>query len=79
MIIANATNGLAFPHDHVCYFQSQFAHHMRLGYFRLDSMPIQPIIHLLNGGTITIVDATKHDKPLSDALKIWGTCMVWCL
>lgn len=68
LTLGNFRNGIVFPHDEVCYFQSCHGHHKDTGYFRLDSMPHIAIIHLLLGGTIKIIDATKHPKPLSDAL-----------
>jgi hypothetical protein len=75
--LGNIRNGLAYPHDDVCAFQSQHAHHMSLGYFRIDAMPYRAVIHLLRGGTVEIIDATAHDKPLSDALR-YGV-PTWCL
>ena len=77
MKLANISNGLYFEHDDVCNFQSQFGHHCHLGYFRIDSMPYRAIIHLLTGGSLEIIDATAHDKPLSDALK-YGL-PTWCI
>lgn len=77
MILANISNGLAFEHDDVCYFQSQYAHHLSLGYFRVDSMPYKAVIHLLKGGQLEIIDATHKDKPLSDAM-LYGVG-TWCL
>jgi hypothetical protein len=78
MRLANISNGLAFPHDDVCYFQSQYGHHCdRCGYFRLDSMPYRAVLHLLHGGTVTIVDGTRRHKPLTDALR-YGV-PTWCL
>lgn len=75
--LANISNGLAFPHDDVCNFQSQFGHHCSLGYFRIDSMPYSAVIHVLRGGQITVIDATGKDKPLSDALR-YGV-PTWCI
>ena len=77
LVLANIRNGLAYPHDDVCYFQSQFAHHKKLGYFRIDSMPYRAVIHLLCGGEITIVDATAKNKPLTDAQR--KGVPTWCL
>lgn len=77
MILANISNGLAFDHDEVCYFQSQHGHNCKMGYFRIDAMPYRAIIHLMKGGEITIVDATRHGKPLTDAQK-FGV-VTWCL
>ncbi len=77
MILANISNGLAFPYDDVCYFQSQHGHNAKMGYFRIDAMPYKAIIHLMRGGEITIIDATRRHKKLSDALK-FGVPM-WCL
>lgn len=75
--LANISNGLAFPHDDVCHFQSQFGHHAKYGYFRIDSMPYSAIIHLLQGNEIEIIDATAKDKPLTDAFR-YGI-PTWCL
>jgi len=76
--LANIRNGLAYPHDDVCAFQSQHAHHCKkCGYFRIDAMPYNAVIQLLKGNTIEIIDATHHNKPLSDALK-YGV-PTWCL
>jgi len=69
MILANISNGLVFPHDDVCYFQSTHGHKCKMGYFRIDAMPLRAIIHLLRGGNLTIVDATQHHKLLTDAQK----------
>lgn len=77
MILANMSNGLVFKHDDVCHFQSNFGHSARNGYFRIDSMPYSGVIHLLKGGTITIVDATTHNKKLTDGLK-YGV-PTWCI
>ncbi len=75
--LANITNGLFFDHDDVCCFQSQFAHHRSLGYFRIDSMPYRVVIHVLRGGVIEIVDATQKNKPRTDALRIGVP--TWCI
>ena len=77
LTLANISNGLAFPHDDVCYFQSQHGHNCKIGYFRIDAMPLKAIIHLLKGGTITIIDATRHGKLITDAQK-FGV-VSWCL
>jgi hypothetical protein len=69
MILANISNGLAFPHDDVSFFQSQHGHNCKMGYFRLDAMPYRAIIHLMKGEEIVIVDATRRHKPLTDAQK----------
>jgi len=74
--LANIRNGLAYPHDDVCCFQSCHAHHKAGGYFRIDAMPYGAVIRLLQGGTICIIDATQHDKELSDALKFGVP--TWC-
>lgn len=71
MRLANISNGLVYPHDGVCAFQSQHGHRYSTGYFRADAMPYDIVIHLLRGGQITIVDATRRHKPLTDALR-WG-------
>lgn len=73
--LANIRNGLPYPHDATCYFQSQYAHHMTLGYFNKDAMPWDAVIHLLKGGEICVIDATSHNR-LSDALK-YGV-PTWC-
>lgn len=69
------SNGLVYPHDITVYFQSQYGHHMKLGYFNRDAMPIDAIIHLLKGGEICIIDASQHYR-LTDALK-YGV-PTWC-
>lgn len=69
MILANISNGLAFPHDGTCYFQSNHGHNCKMGYFRIDAMPLDAIIHLMKGGEITVVDATRHGKLYTDAQK----------
>jgi len=69
------SNGLAYPHDMTCYFQSNYAHHMKLGYFNRDCMPIDAIIHLLKGGEICIIDASQHYR-LTDALRF--SVPTWC-
>jgi len=69
MTLANISNGLLFTHDGVCFFSSTHGHHMGLGYFRMDAMPWDAVIHLMRGGDITIIDATRKNKPLSDALR----------
>ncbi len=75
--LANITNGLYFPHDDVCCFQSQHAHHRSLGYFRIDAMPYRAVIHLLRGGVVEIIDATRKSKLLSDALR--HGVPTWCI
>lgn len=77
--LANASNGLAFPPwDDICMFQSQHAHHcLRCGYFRMDAMPWRATLHLLRGGSLCVVDATRRRKPLTDALR-YGL-PTWCL
>ncbi len=77
LTLANIRNGLAFPHDDVCYFQSQYGHKAKLGYFRIDSMPYRAVIHLLMGKELKIVDATRRHKLLTDALKFGVP--TWCL
>ena len=68
-IYANACNGFAFPHDDVCYFMSTHGHSRSFGYFRIDAMPHSGILRLLRGEPIRVVDATQHDKPLTDGLR----------
>ena len=76
--LANMMNGLAYPPwDDVCYFQSCYGHHASYGYFRIDAMPFKAVIQLLQGGKITIIDATRKQKALSDALKFGVP--TWCL
>ena len=77
LVLANIRNGLVYPHDDTCYFQSCYGHQMKTGYCRIDSMPHRAIIHLLKGGTIKIVDATSNVKKLTDAQK-FGVA-TWCL
>jgi len=67
--LANIRNGLAFPHDGVCMFQSCHGHHVADGYFRIDAMSYRVVIELLRGHPMTIVDGTARNKPLSDALR----------
>lgn len=73
--LANMSNGLVYTHDSVCYFQSNFGHQMKLGYFNRDAMPLDAIIHLLKGGELCITDASQHYR-LTDALK-YGV-PTWC-
>lgn len=75
--LANITNGLAYPHDDICYFQSQYGHSRAYGYFCLDSMPYRAVRHLLLGGKIEIIDATAKNKKLTDAQK-YGI-VTWCI
>ena len=78
MRIANATNGLAFPpYDAVSMFLSTHGHSRKFGYFRIDAMPYSAVIALLRGETITMVDATQHNKPLTDGFKYGLT--TWCM
>src|SRR3990167_8290817 len=67
--LANIRNGLAFPNDDVCMFQSCHGHHAADGYFRIDDMSYRVVIELLRGHPVTIVDGTARNKPLSDALR----------
>lgn len=76
LVLANIRNGLVYPHDDLCCFRSCDAHKGSNGYFGDDAMPYSAVIHLLLGGTVEIVDATQHDKDLSDALR-YGV-PVWC-
>jgi hypothetical protein len=48
-----------------------------MGYFRIDAMPYRAVIHLITGGNLTIVDATRRHKLLTDALKFG--IPTWCL
>jgi hypothetical protein len=75
--LANISNGLHFPHDDVCCFQSQHAHRRSLGYFRIDAMPYRAVIHLLRGGVVEIIDATHKSKLLSEALR--HGVPTWCI
>lgn len=67
--LANISNGLVFPHDDVCYFQSQHGHRYATGYFAHNAMPFSAIIQLLLGNNVKIIDATRRHKKLTDALK----------
>ena len=40
-------------------------------------MPHIAVLHLLRGRAITVIDATQHDKPLTDAQKFGVP--TWCL
>lgn len=76
--IANATNGLAFPpFDSVAMFLSTHGHNCRFGYFRIDAMPYLAVVELLRGNSILMVDATPHNKELTDAFKFGLT--TWCI
>jgi hypothetical protein len=76
--VANAMNGLAFPpYDEVSMFLSTHGHNCKFGYFRIDAMPYSAVIELLRGNSICMVDATQHNKPLTDAFKFGLT--TWCL
>lgn len=78
LTLANMSNGLAFPpYDYISYFQSNHGHNAKIGYFDSGSMPYSAIVHLLRGGEITIVDATRRRKPLTDAQKFG--IPTWCL
>ena|GEM_PF-1978972 len=76
LVLANISNGLPYPHDDVCFFQSQHGHSYAMAYFRADAMPWRAVIHLLEGGELEVVDATAGDKPLTDALR-YGV-RTWC-
>ena len=70
MILANMSNGLAFPpYDDICYFQSQYGHSAKNGYFNVDALPISAIVELLKGNALTLIDATRKNKALTDAFK----------
>jgi len=78
MRIANATNGLAFPpFGAVSIFLSTHGHNCKFGYFRIDAMPYIAVLELLQGKHIIMVDATPHDKDLTDAFRFGLT--TWCL
>lgn len=77
MRLANISNGLAYPHDDVCNFQSNHGHQFSIGYFRLDAMPYRAVIHLLRGGVVEIIDATHGGKALTDAQKFGVP--TWCI
>ena len=49
LVLANLSNGIMYPHDDVCYFASQMAHHKPFGYFHSHSMPLRAVITLLLG------------------------------
>ncbi len=70
-----ASNGLAYPHDDICFFQSQHGHHARCGYFADNAMPWSAVAHLLCGGTIEVIDASQHRR-MTDALR-FGVA-TWC-
>lgn len=67
--LANISNGLCFPHDDVCRFQSNHGHNWKIGYFDVDAMPWSAVIRLLRGESIRVIDATGKKKPLTDGLK----------
>ncbi len=70
MRLANISNGLAFPpYDDYCYFQSQYGHQAKYGYFNKDALSIKAIVELLKGNTLYLIDATRKNKALSDAFK----------
>ena len=73
--LANVRNGLAYPHDGLCYFQSNHGHHAADGYFRIDAMPLDAVRLLLLGGQVVIVDAGRADR-LTDALRFGVP--TWC-
>lgn len=73
--LANVRNGLAYPHDDLCYFHSQHGHHASFGYFRIDAMPLSAVVHLLRGEQIVIVDAGSKNR-LTDALRFGVP--TWC-
>lgn len=76
--LANMMDGFAYPpYNDICYFQSNYGHHASDGYFRIDSMPFKAVLWLLEGGKITIVDGTRKNKSLSDALR-YGI-PTWCI
>jgi len=76
--VANASNGLAFPpYDEISMFLSQHGHHIKTGYFRIDAMPHTVTAHLLQGGKIVVVDATRKSHGLPDGIKKGLT--TWCL
>ena len=77
MIVANARNGLIYPHDEVCYFMSAHGQAAKIGYFRMDSMPWSVAIAIATGDRVEIVDATPGAKPLTDGLKFGVP--TWCL
>ncbi len=78
MILANFSNGLALCNpDGICYFQSMYGHSAKLGYFRIDSMPLDAVKRFLQGDHLLIMDATRRQKQLTDALK-YGVA-TWCL
>lgn len=70
LYVLNARNGLAFastfPTEHISMFLSSHAHHAG-SYFRCDAMPYAATIHLLNGGTVCVLDASTH-KAFPDSL-----------
>ena len=77
MRLANFSNGLAYEHDDICYFQSNFGHSAKKGYFRIDAISLKAIICLLKGEKLEIVDATSHKKKYTDAQKFGVP--TWCI
>lgn len=70
MKLANMSNGLAFPpYDGISYFQSQYGHQAKLGYFNHDALPVDSIVELLKGNVLYLTDATRKNKALTDAFK----------
>ena len=77
LVLANARNGLVYPHDDVCLFKSSWYHGVNRIYYRDYSMPLGAIVHLFKGGDIEIVDATVNRDHMSDGLK-YGV-VAWCV
>lgn len=74
--LANVRNGLAYPHDDLCCFQSNHGHHAAEGYFRIDAMPLRAVVHLLVGGQVVVVDGGAKGDRLTDALRFGVP--TWC-
>jgi len=76
LVLANISNGLVYPHDGVCYFQSNHAHNYSFGYFDDNAIGLDYIIHLLEGGELTLVDGTQKINKMPDAFKFGVP--TWC-
>ncbi len=68
--VCNARNGLAHRNElqtpHIGYFLSSHAHHKQC-YFVPYAMPLAAIVHLLCGGVVAVVDASRR-KVFPDSL-----------
>lgn len=77
--LANLSNGIVFPHDMVCWFQSNHAHNRSTGYFDQAAMPWPAVVNMFARpeDQYLILDATRRHKPLTDAQKVGVP--TWCL